>query len=172
VRSEPQTSLKPSSVLVTIVFYILTVGLYLSIWYLRRRAALNQLKSSTKIRRWPFFTYFAFITFDLLVSLVDTSALPEQAAAATAGVLELSGLAVWILMVVQSFSVKAILEEHLARPKDDGSPSLFRERVKLSVMMTFFFQIFYLQYAINRHISALQPQGGMTGSLRPGSPRT
>ena len=45
---------------------------------------------------------------------------------------------------------KAIIEDHLA--PDDGSPTLFAERVTLSNVMTLFLSIAYLQWAINRYI--------------------
>jgi hypothetical protein len=50
-------------------------------------------------------------------------------------------------------TLKDILEDHLAGPEDDVSQSLFVERVKLSGLMTFFFQMFYLQYVINRYVA-------------------
>lgn len=56
--------------------------------------------------------------------------------------------------------IKDILEDHMEGPRDDSSPLLFVERVKLSGIMTFFFQIFYLQYVINRHVAG-SPQNAV-----------
>ena len=66
-------------------------------------------------------------------------------------VLGLVRLAVGILMLVQCFIIKDILEDHLAGP-DDASHLMFEGRVKLSGLMTFFFSIFYLQHVINRYV--------------------
>ena len=57
-----------------------------------------------------------------------------------------------IVMIVQCFVVRSILEDHLAGPDDAVSYPSVVERVKLSGLMTFFFHIFYLQWAINRYI--------------------
>ena len=54
-------------------------------------------------------------------------------------------------MLVQCFKIKDMLEDHLAAD-DEGSRMFSAERVQLSGLMTFFFQIFYLQHAINRYI--------------------
>jgi len=43
-------------------------------------------------------------------------------------------------MIIQAFRAKEMIEDHAA------------EQVKLSGVMTFFFSIFYLQWAINRYV--------------------
>lgn len=58
-------------------------------------------------------------------------------------------------MWFQCFFVKDILEDHLAGPENRIHNPFSRERVQLSGLMTFFFQFFYLQYVMNRHIAAL-----------------
>ena len=71
-------------------------------------------------------------------------------------------IAVGILMVVQCFIIKDILEDHLTVPEDYVSGLLFAKPVKLSGLKTFFLQIFYLQWVINRDIvvhSAGLPNG-------------
>lgn len=59
-------------------------------------------------------------------------------------------------MIWQCFVIKDIIEDHLAAPDDGTMPSMFVERVQLSGLATFFLSIFYLQYAINRHLARLQ----------------
>ena len=44
-----------------------------------------------------------------------------------------------------------MIEDH-ATPESDSGP-MFVERVELSGVMTFFFSIFYLQWAINRYVA-------------------
>jgi hypothetical protein len=63
-------------------------------------------------------------------------------------------LFVGITMIVQAFRAKEIIEDH-ARP-DPGSGPSFNTEVKLSGLMTFFFSIFYLQWAINKYVIAGQ----------------
>jgi len=138
-----------------IVLTIVTLGLYYPIWFFRRRGALNGLNSPRKLRLWPLTTFCAVTVVDFVVAIVSSPAPPAQTiGAAATTVLGLVRLAVGILMVVQCFITKDILEDHLAGPEDDVSHSLFVERVKLSGLLTFFFQIFYLQYVINRYVAA------------------
>ena len=67
-------------------------------------------------------------------------------------------LLVGIIMVMQCFAIKDILEDHLTVQDDDALPSVFVEQVRLSGLMTFFFGILYLQWAINKYVV-----GGATG---------
>ena len=147
------TGLKRRSVVLMIVLSIVTFGLYYPIWFLRRRAALNRLDSPRKLRLWPFVVVIAWFVFQFIMGIAAGSAPPEQTSGAGAAVLlNVVQLAVGILMVIQSFFTKDILEDHLVGPGDRVPNPLFVETVKLSGVMTFLFQIFYLQYVINRYI--------------------
>jgi hypothetical protein len=142
-----------------IVLTVVTLGLYYPIWFLRRRAALNQLSSPRKLPRWPFLLFFAFFVFQFIVSIATGPAPPEQTIGAGADLLlSLIRLGLAILIVVQCFFIKDILEDHLAGPEDNISSSILSDTVKLSAMMTFFFQIFYLQHVINRYIADSKPK--------------
>jgi hypothetical protein len=152
------TGLKRRSVVLMIVLTLVSFGLYFPIWFLRRRAALNRLDSPRKLRLWPFLFFIGCFVFQFLVGIASGPAAPEQAIGAEASlVLSLVQLAAGIVMLVQSFFTKQILEDHLAGPADQVPNPLFVETVQLSGVMTFFFQIFYLQYVINRHIAGSQP---------------
>ncbi len=137
-----------------IVFTVVTLGLYYPIWFFRRRAALNRLNSPRKLRLWPLPIFCTVTVVDVIVALASGPGPPaETIGANAAALLGFARLAVGILMLVQCFFTKEILEDHLAGPEDDGSHSLFVEHVKLSGLMTFFFQIYYLQYVINQHLA-------------------
>ena|SRR2546423_7043122 len=60
-HSISQTGLKRRSVVLMIVFAILTFSFYYPIWFLRRRTALNQLDSPRKLRLWPFVVCLASV---------------------------------------------------------------------------------------------------------------
>ena len=148
------TGLKRRSVILMIVFSIFSFGLYYSIWFLRRRAALNRLDSPRKLRLWPFVTYVAWFVVQFVVAFAVAPRTLGQAFGEGAALgFNVVQLAVGILMLVQSFFTKDILEDHLAGPGDDVPSPLFADTVKLSGVMTFFFQIFYLQYVINRYMA-------------------
>lgn len=145
--------LKRRSIILMLVLSIVTFGVYYPIWFLRRRAALNRLDSPRKLRMWPFVIVIAWFVFQSILGIAAGSAPRGQAMGeGVALFLNLVQLAVGILMVVQSFFTKDILEDHLIGPGDHVPSLLSVDTVKLSGAMTFLFQIFYLQYVINRYI--------------------
>ena len=144
MSSVPPTGLKHRSVVVMIVLILVTLGLYYPIWFLRRRAALNRLDSPRKLQQWPFLLSLSLVIVDILLAFAAGPAGPARMlGAGTAALLLLARLAVGIVLVVQCFFIKDILEDHLAGPGDSAAPSVFSQAVSLSALMTFFFQIFY-----------------------------
>ena len=150
--------LRPRSVIVMILLSLVSFGLYYPIWFLRRRAAFNQLDSPRKLPRWPFFVALAWFASGIVVGFVAGF---ERALTGSGGISEetrliFSGvrLLVGILMLMQCFRTKEILEDHFGGPGDQVPSPLLGGATTLSGVMTFFFQIFYLQYAINQHLSS------------------
>jgi hypothetical protein len=138
-----------------LLFTVLTLGLYVPIWFLRRRTALNALDSPKKLESWPF---VAFLGVQLLALAIDVAAAPSPPARligpGPALLLTLLRLGVSILMIVLCFRTRDILEDHLT-PDPAGELVHFSQRVQLSGLMTFFFSIYYLQYTINRHVAGV-----------------
>ena len=96
------TGLKRRSVILMILLTIVTFGLYVPIWFLRRRAALNRLDSPRKLRLWPFVIAVTWSVFDFIVGIAAGSAPLAQAIGEGAAV-HFGRFAVGILMLVQSF---------------------------------------------------------------------
>ena len=146
---EPTThGLKRRRVLVMILFVVVTVGIYYLIWWLRRRPALNRLNSPRKLPAWPLVLLIFLWLLNLAGGVMDglEPGRPVQGQVW----LSLFQIAVGISMIVYCFWTKEIIEDH-ARP-DPGSGPSFGTDVKLSGVMTFFFSIFYLQWAINKYV--------------------
>ena len=61
------TGLKRRSVLLMIVFAVVTFGLYYPIWFLRRRAALNELDSPRKLPTWPFVVFIVWFVVQFML---------------------------------------------------------------------------------------------------------
>lgn len=151
---------KRRSVLLMVVLTLVTFGLYYPLWFLRRRAALNRLDSPRKLQRWPFLIFLAFLLLQFVIVVASGSDSPEQVIGAGGSLLlRFCRLAVGLLMVVQCFFIKDILEDHLAGPEDNVASPIRFDTVRLSGLMTLFFQIFYLQHVINRHIAGSLPTG-------------
>jgi hypothetical protein len=150
--------LERRSIVLMVVLTVVTFGLYNATWFIRRRAALNGLDSPRKLRLWPFLIFLAFLVFQFILSFVSGRApLAQTIGAGPALMVTLLRLAIVIGIVVQCFFIKDILEDHLAGPGDTISTPFLTDRVQLSGLMTFFFQIYYLQYVINRDIVGSHP---------------
>ena len=136
-----------------IVLTIVTFGVYHILWYFLRRPALNQLDSPRKLPLWPLCAHATALTLSVVA---DAVSFPEPRAetigAGGALFLSVALLATSILMIVMSFRIKDMLEDHLAGPEEVASLLRFSQRVSLSGLMTFFFSIYYLQHVINRHV--------------------
>ena len=149
----PSNLLKRRRVIVMIGFTLITFGLYYPVWFFRRRAALNSLDSPRKLQLWPLLLFAALFVVDFVVALVSGDMPPEVViGSGPVALLALARLAIGIVMIVQCFTIKAMLEDHLEGPDEERSHMFSFDRVKLSGLMTFFFQIYYLQHIINRHI--------------------
>jgi hypothetical protein len=154
------TALKRRSVALMIALTVISLGFYYPIWFLRRRTALNSLDSPRKLDAWPFVLFLAYwIALFALSIAAGGKPLAAAAGEGVATLLSLVRLGVGIVMLVQCFFIKDILEDHLAGPEDTLSSGLLSDRVQLSAPLTFLFQIFYLQYVINRHVLRAQPAG-------------
>ena len=156
VADQPLTSaIKRRSVVVMILFTVLTFGLYPTIWFFRRRAALNELNSPRKLQLSPLVIFSTVVAIGIVVNVISVPDSPENViGTAPYLIFRLVQFGVWIMMVFQCFIIKDILEDHIAGPDDPTAPPLFVERVRLSGLATFFFNVFYLQYIINKYIAA------------------
>jgi len=153
-----ESGLKRRSLVVMVLLLIATVGIYYVVWFFRRRPGLNRLNSGRKLSLWPLLVFAAFFALQIVLAVLAGDATPEQAWGAGVGmVLSLLQLAVGILMLVQCFAIKDIIEDHAQRPDDADERGLFRPHVELSGLMTFFFSIFYLQHAINKYVVDARP---------------
>jgi len=150
--------LKRRRVVVMVLLVIVTLGIYYPVWFFRRRAAINRLDSPRTLPLWPLVTFASYFALQVVLGLLAGDATPEEAfGPGVAIVLTLMQLAVGILMIVQCFTIKGIIEDHAQGPNDATERGLFKPQVKLSGLMTFFFSIFYLQYAINKYVVGTRP---------------
>jgi hypothetical protein len=154
VDPEPDAhGLKRRSVVVMFLFVIISFGIYFLVWWFRRRPGLNRLNSPRKLPLWPLLLLVALWVFNLILGFVGAAA-PDREAVPGSLLFSIFQIVVGISMIVQSFWAKEIIEDHAA-PDPESGPT-FGGHVKLSGLMTFFFSIFYLQWAINRYIVGAQ----------------
>lgn len=151
---EPDThGLKHRSVWLMIVFTVISFGLYYLIWFFRRRPGLNRLDSPRKIPMWPLWLAAALFSVQFVVGMVaGAEPVPVVIGEVGSGVLTLAQLVVGIALIIQCFRIRDIIQDHATPPPDPDQR--FVEQIQLSGVMTFFFSIFYLQWAINKYVVA------------------
>jgi hypothetical protein len=152
-REPDSHGLKRRSLVLMIVLAFATFGIYYPVWYLRRRSGLNRLDSPRKLALWPFVLFTASFVLAFGVGVMRGSLGDDAVGAGLTLPVQVFQIAVAILMIIQSFKIRDIIQDH-ATPADSSGP--FVQHVQLSGLMTFFFSIFYLQWAINRYVIAAQ----------------
>jgi hypothetical protein len=152
VADPPPTShgLKRRSVLVMVLFMIITLGLYYPVWWFRRRPGLNRLNSPKKLAAWPLLLLAALWVIQFGLGLVQ-GLRPGEEVIGAGGRLFAS---VFQLAVDRDDHSGFQGQRHDRRSRGTGGAvrADVRRPVQLSGLMTFFFSIFYLQWAINRYV--------------------
>ncbi len=158
--AEREAKFEKTSVVVVILLSFLTGGIYLPIWFLRRREAINRLRSPESLG-WaaPFAATVAFslgLCAAFASGFAGAMGLREAVGElfASGRVLAMVGA---VLILFECFRVRRILLDHLhAQSSGLFSSSVALERdTSFSGVATFFFGIWYLQYKINRFLGAL-----------------
>ena len=170
-RFDDESGLQETSVLFAVIATIVTGGIYIPIWFLRRRKALNELHSPEKIGL-PglLIALFGFVG-NLCIPLVGHFVWGSSVQAENnLGPLHPAVVLIaQIIIVVECFKVRRILLDHLA-PQQEGmfSASIrFQYDDMLSRMGTFFLGIYYLQYKINSLVDRLAPSAAAPGEAVP-----
>lgn len=172
---EARERLEDSTVFGTIILAFITGGIYVPIWFMLRRNALNNLNSSEKIGLiGPAVALAGYISLFML-SIIDAfmnlnMAQPDNPLVAIPPAILLVSA---IIVVIHYFKVRRILLDHLA-PQHTGMFSAgirLQQDDEISPLGTFFLGIFYLQYKINRLIDRIYAsEGGQLEAIAPDSP--
>ena len=127
----PGPTLKKRSVLLMILFLVLTLGFYIPFWFVSRSEALNRLNPRYQVSLSLCILMFAAIAAGILVS---------------ENIVITTDLAFVITYVVLAFRVKDILNSTLLKQREEQAA----HQEEISGALTFFFGIFYLQHRINQ----------------------
>jgi uncharacterized membrane protein len=150
IRRVPPTTMKRHNIALMVLLTIVTAGIYYPLWFLLRRDDLNKLNATEKLGTVPF--VLAAASFGIILVLNVVSSAAESAIAEV--VSRLIQITVGILLLIQCFKVRRIVEAHLQESLQELSdqPHLKHAESALSGVAVFFLTIFYLQYVINNRI--------------------
>lgn len=141
----PQTTdLIKMNVLYVIFLSLMTLGIYFPIWILKRQKALDNLQSNEKIGVAVPVTVILLLSFAVLfylkagfVKIDDISA--SNSFETLAAVSDAIG---GFTLLFLCFKCRRILDEHFN--------DYLQKSIRFSMVATFFFGVYYLQYKINR----------------------
>lgn len=140
----PQNDFSRMSTPVVVILCFVTLGIYVPIWYLIQRRALNELASIRKIGvGMPIvaLVLFCISTMMMPLQMLEILADDEVGAKGIEMMENLINMGGSVLVLITAFNVRRILDDHFHLYLDLP--------VQLSGIATFFFTIFYLQYKIN-----------------------
>ena len=141
------------SVVLLLFLSIITAGIYVPVWYLKRTKELNNLNTEKKLSVGLAKTYLIlhilYLISAIVIQIMMKGAIMTMDLVALAsftiflGLLSLVGLIQFIIMLILAFSTRTVLNQALDKK------GVTR---KISGLFTFFFNFAYLQYEINRII--------------------
>ena len=148
------TRLKRRSILLMVLLTVVTGGIYYPSWFLLRRDGINSLNANEKLGTLPFVVAIILFVVALGFGIVAEMAEVEEVAGLTQAS-DLTQLFAGILLLVQCFKVRRIIEAHLhaATPDLSDMPLLRHSQSSLSRVAVFLLLIFYLQYVINKRLA-------------------
>lgn len=152
----PDPPLPKTSVLLMVLLAVVTLGIYVPIWYVRRVKPFNALRSTVKLTGALPLAALALVIIQFGAAFMQ-GILEALGVARLAGLLSAYGsllnLGYAVVMLVLAFRIRDVLQDHLrARVADYGGPSsvaLQAQVYSLSGVWTFLFNAFYLQWKIN-----------------------
>ena len=148
--------LEKMSIIVLALLDIITLGLYPPIWFLTKRKAINRLQSEQKLGVVAPILAIIVLSISLCVSsflcaaglaiegLLENPDEVDSMLTTMTPILcaQILDLVAGVILLFPSFKVRRILDDHFNKQLHRG--------ISFSRLWTFFFQIYYLQYKINR----------------------
>ena len=134
------------SVWLMILLTIITLGIYEPYWYLTRYQRFNALSSAAKFTQTTILFWLGWFVVDAVFIVASFTLLQSDAVRGIEIICKYVNLFAGIYAIVLAFRAKRIILEHLS--------NMGRNDIYMSGILTFFFQVFYIQYKINRAIPA------------------
>ena len=144
-HAENQFPLKRTPVLLAFFLNFITAGFYYCYWFLSRRDGFNKLSKSHEFGKNIFIACIVLITIEIALIVAENyfyftnnGVVPEPIETVY-GVLDKIAR---LILFLQCFKARAILDEH--------QESKRKSALVWSWILTFIFQIFYIQFRINK----------------------
>lgn len=121
-----------------IVLSIITLGIYIPIWFMIQRNAINKLKSKSKLSKAPFILILILFLISAILTIASFLVIDSHVEETIDYIDRWISFIGGVFVVVMSFKAAGIIEDHFNKT--------------MVVAGVFFFGIFYLQYKLNEFI--------------------
>lgn len=137
--------LNKQSIIVLFILIVITLGLYVPYWFYKKADVFNFLNSKTKISKSSIYLLFVLGIAQIVLTILIFLSLDSLSFVANLAQLQYLVQGVYtILLLIISLGVRKILSDHTGQP--------------VSLIFTFLFALFYLQYKINALIDMSQKE--------------
>ncbi len=135
---------KKLNVWLTVLYTIITGGIYLPVWFLSRRDAINKMNSAKKIGKGLFIFVIVLYVINILASFgagfeIGMNGAEDDTSNMLDGLSALASIIAGIILIVQAFKLRTIFNDHFAAKGE-----------KFSGIWTFLGNIWYFQHKVNK----------------------
>ena len=123
IVSEATPELRKMNVLLLLLLVFITFGIYIPVWFLRRRKAINGLQARKELGKASFIVLLIIFSVSLLITF-SFGFVEANYGADSLLMLEMSDsflrLIAWIIILVQSYTIRAIFDVHFNQHQQRG----------------------------------------------------
>lgn len=144
---EDKKQFKKINVVWLIILTVITFGLYIPLWFLRQREAINNLHSPEKLSKNTFIVIFWLSIISLVASFMPGVLKAMGYISNTTDIellVKLINLVPPVALLFQIFKVRRIFIDHFN--------DYVKKDIWVSGLLSFIFYIYYFQYLINQHL--------------------
>lgn len=128
------------------LYTIVTFGIYLPYWFLKRLDIINGMRSEIKLSPWPFIIVIVLFIISLLTSLAGGAMIGISYEDPTTGLMlylisNIAGIVGSVPLIIQAFKLRRIFDDHFN--------TYLKQNIELSKLGTFLLNSLYFQYKIN-----------------------
>jgi len=134
--------LRKINIILMIFLTLITMGIYVPVWFLIQKKAINDLKSKEKLTDTPFqivLVLYSFSLFILIYQIFSSDYVQNSILDNIDNFISVTGA---IIVLVMSFKVRRIFHQYFN--------IVLKKNIMLSKLWTFLFGIYYLQFKINK----------------------
>ncbi|MGM0831160.1 MAG: DUF4234 domain-containing protein [Bacillota bacterium] len=136
-KKEDNNTLKRVNVFLAVLLTIITAGIYLAYWFLKRKKEFNKISPANYIPYKWWVVFAIYLALSLFINIFGSVFLTPYGETAVESINLILSYYFLGLLYYSSFRVKELIEDHI-------------EDVEIKPVLLALFHVWYLQFKINR----------------------